>query len=116
MSRIHALALSLTLGFGFGLAMLPTVALAEDASLEQVLIESASTPKQHQALATYYAGKAAAARKDAEYHRAMGKAYGGAKASQIAMMKDHCEKLAALADDQAKEFDAMASMHRDMAK
>ncbi len=113
MSRLHALLLSLVLG------TLPATALADDsasASLEQVLIESASTPKAHQALATYYTGKAAAARKDAEYHRAMGKAYSGGKGSQIAMMKDHCEKLASLADDQAKEYDAMASMHRDMAK
>lgn len=113
MSRIHALLLSLALG------TLPAVALADDApspSLEQVLIESASTPKEHQALASYYTGKAAAARKDAEYHRAMGKTYSGVKGSQLATMKDHCEKLASLDDEQAKEYDAMASMHRDMAK
>jgi hypothetical protein len=113
MSRIHALLLALALG------TLPAFALADEASspsLEQVLIESASTPKAHQALAAYYAGKAAEERKDAAYHRAMGKAYGGAKGSQIAMMKDHCEKLASLADDEAKQYDAMASMHRDMAK
>lgn len=92
------------------------IALAADASLEQVLIESATTPEQHAALANYYASKAAAARKDAEYHRSMGKAYGGAKASQIATMKDHCEKLAKLYDDQAKEFDMMGGMQRDLAK
>ncbi len=95
---------------------LAPLAAAADPSLEQVLIESASTPQQHGALATYYAGKAAEARKDAEYHRAMGKSYSGAKATQLGMMKDHCEKLATLYDDQAKEFDMMASMQRDMAK
>lgn len=113
MSRIHALVLVLALGVA------PGVAVADDPSshsLEQVLIESASTPKEHQALANYYAGQAAAARKDAEYHRAMGKAYSGGKITQLAMMKDHCEKLAVLSDDEAKEFDMMASMHRDMAK
>jgi hypothetical protein len=92
------------------------IAAAADPSLEQALIESASTPKEHAALANYYAGKAAEARKDAEYHRAMGKSYSGVKATQLAMMKDHCEKLATLYDDQAKEFDMMASMQRDMAK
>ena len=92
------------------------IAAAGDASLEQVLVESASTPQAHAALANYYAGKAAEARKQAEYHRSMGKKYGGVKGVEIAMMKDHCAKLATLYDDQAKEFDMMASMHRDMAK
>jgi hypothetical protein len=92
------------------------IAAAADQSLEQVLIDSASSPQEHAALANYYAGKAAAARKEAEYHRAMGKSYSGAKATQLAMMKDHCDKLATLYDDQAKEFDTMASMQRDMAK
>jgi len=85
-------------------------------SLEQVLVEGASTPQQHAALATYYEEKAAAARKDAESHRAMSKSYTGVKMSQAATMKDHCDKLAAYADDQAKEYDALASAHRSMAK
>ena len=93
----------------------PIVAAA-DPTLEQVLVESASTPQQHAALANYYSAKAADARKQAEYHRAMGKTYGGVKASELATMKDHCEKLAKLFDDEAKEFDAMAKMHLDMAK
>lgn len=92
------------------------LAASADASLEQVLIESASTPQQHEALANYYAGEAAEARKSAEYHRAMGKSYSGGKITQLATMRDHCEKLATLYDARAKEFDAMASMHRDMAK
>ena len=91
-------------------------ALAGDESLEQVLVESASTPKQHEALANYYSGKAAAARKEAEAHREMGKTYSGVKGSQLAMMKEHFEKLASLYDDTAKQYDMMASMHREMAK
>jgi hypothetical protein len=69
-------------------------ARAADESLEQVLVESATTPQQHAALANYYAAKATAARKDAEEHRAMAKSYGGGKATQLAAMKDHCDKLA----------------------
>jgi hypothetical protein len=92
------------------------IAAAADPSLEQVPIESASTPAQHTALANYYASKATAARKEAEHHRAMGKAYGGVKASQAAMMRSHCDKLATLYDDEAKQFDMLASMDRDMAK
>jgi hypothetical protein len=95
---------------------LAPIAAAADPSLEQVLVESASTPQQHAALANYYSAKAADGRKQAEYHRAMGKTYGGVKSSELAMMKDHCEKLAKLFDDEAKEFDMMAKMHLDMAK
>ena len=112
MRRLAFLATAIALLVG---PLAPTAAAA-DASLEQVLIDSASSPKEHAALASYYAGKAAAARKAAEYHRAMGKSYSGVKATQLAMMKEHCEKLATLYDEQAKEFDAMASMQRDMAK
>jgi hypothetical protein len=91
-------------------------ARADETVLEQALAESATTPQQHAALANYYAAKAAAARKDAESHRSMAKTYSGGKITQLAAMKDHCEKLAKLSDDQAKEYDAMAGTHRDMAK
>jgi hypothetical protein len=93
------------------LALLATplapMALADGGSLEQVLVETGTTPQQHEALANYYGGKAAAARKEADYHRAMGKPYGGGKVAKVAAMKQHCEKLAALYDDQAREFDTL---------
>jgi hypothetical protein len=94
---------------------LAPAAFADD-SLEQVLVESASTPKDHAALARYYEGKAAHARKEAESHRAMGKTYSGAKPPQVAAMKEHCDKLAAAAESEAKEYDALAAAHKDMAK
>ena len=97
-------------------APLSVAATTSDSSLEQVLVESATTPQQHAALAHYYEDKAKAARAEAESHRTMGKTYSGAKATQLAAMKDHCDKLAKLYEDEAKEFDAMAKMHRDMAK
>jgi hypothetical protein len=89
---------------------------AGDASLEQALIEGASTPQQHAALANYYEARAADERKDAEAHRAMGKSYAGTKMTQAAAMKDHCDKLAKAAEEQAKEYDALATAHRSMAK
>ncbi len=91
-------------------------AQADATILEQVLIESATTPAQHAALANYYDAKAAAARKEAEDHRAMGAAYGGAKVVEIARMREHCDKLATLYTQQAEEFKALASMHRAKAK
>lgn len=97
-------------------APLAPVARADDTSLEKALVESATTPQQHAALANYYAGKAAAAREEAAAHREMAKTYGGVKGSQLAMMKEHCEKLASLSDDEAQQYDTMASAHREMAK
>jgi hypothetical protein len=112
MRRLLSLAAAVSLVSG----SLAPLAFAHDPGLEQALVESAATPQQHAALAHYYEGKAAAARKEAESHRAMSKSYGGVKPPQIAEMKSHCDKLAALADDEAKEYDAIASAHRALAK
>jgi hypothetical protein len=87
-----------------------------DGELEQVLVESAATPAQHAALARYYQDKGAAASKEAERHRAMGKSYGGAKVAEVSRMREHCEKLAALYEDQAKQFDMLAKEHQSLAK
>lgn len=85
---------------------------ADDGALVQVLVESASTPKEHAALAGYYERQAAAARKEAAKHRSMGKAYAGGKFFDVQRMKAHCEKLAALYEEQATEFHALAQAHR----
>ena len=95
MSRIPSLVCA-----GF-LAVLPLLAAADaddvDTSiLERVLIESASTPKAHQALASYYRGKADEARKTAELHRGMGRAYSGMKVVLMQQQKEHCKRLASL--------------------
>ena len=111
MRTIVSLAAALVLSAG---ALAPT-AFADD-SLEQVLVESASTPKDHAALAHYYQGKAARSRKEAESHRVMARTYSGAKAPQVAAMKEHCDKLAASAESEAKEYDALAAAHQTMAK
>jgi len=95
---------------------LATPALAEDAAIVRLLAESADTPQEHAALADYYDGKAAAARKQANHHRSMGKAYSGGKHFDVVKMKEHCEKLAALYESQATEFAELARMQRDAAK
>ncbi len=103
----------------FALVALPFVgrdARADGGMLEQVLVESATTPAQHAALARYYKDKGAAAAKEAERHTAMGKAYGGAKVSEVARMREHCEKLASLYGEQAKQFELLAKEHEAMAK
>ena len=89
---------------------------ADESDLAQALIESASTPEQHAALAKHYEEKAAEARAEAARHLRMAKAYRGGKQMNAVHMRAHCEKLAALFEEQAKELEEMAGMHRDLAK
>jgi hypothetical protein len=83
----------------------------------QQQIEAARTPADHEALATYYVKEAAAARRQAEDHRKMGKAYtsfpGGRGGGSWSA---HCNAQAASYEDIAKRYDAMAAEHRQMAK
>jgi len=98
------------------LAALPLLAAADasdvDTSvLERALIESASTPNAHRALASYYRGKADEARKTAELHRSMGKAYSGMKVVLMQQQQEHCKRLASLETKKAKEYTALAAGH-----
>ncbi len=91
-----------------------TTAFAQGHGLEAVLIESASTPAQHAALAAHYQAQAADARAQAENHLRMAKRYGTAKNG--ANQKPHCEKLAADYEDMAKNYDALAAGEEAAAK
>jgi hypothetical protein len=110
MSALRAVALALVLAF-FGAA-----ASAADHDLEDVLVESASTPAEHQALANHFHAKAAAARKEAERHRAMAKTYGGSKLVIAEAQRKHCADLAQSFDAQAKYYDELAAGHEAEAK
>ncbi len=106
----------LVLGVVVGAVPIALVARADDQAIVEVLIQSASTPAQHQALADYYKAKAAEAKKEAENHRAMAKTYGGQKASISAAQMEHCNKLASLMDSEAAEYEQLASAHAAAAK
>jgi len=113
MSRIHVALIAV------GLALAP-IGLAwshdeDQSSLEQILVESATTPQQHAALAKYYRGKASEARERAAEHKRMGASYGGTKMAIAQAGKEHCDKLAALNESTAAEYDKMASEHDSLA-
>jgi hypothetical protein len=101
----------LALAVGLGLAGLSGTAVADDTALEKLLVETASTPAQHEALAEYDSAKPAALKAEAADHRAMAKSYGGTKLASAQAMVEHCNELASLADAQAAEYEHMASMH-----
>jgi hypothetical protein len=94
----------------------PSAFAAEEHGLEQVLIESASTPAEHQALADHFRARAGSARRAAEHHRAMAKSYAGGKAAVAESQRAHCTKLAESFDAQAAEYDELAAIHDAEAK
>lgn len=85
-------------------------------------VTKASTPADHEALAAEYDQEAAAARKEAAKHRDMaaaysaGVSYGKVGHSGKGSMKLHCERLAEHYESLAKDADALAALHRQLAK
>jgi hypothetical protein len=97
-----------------GTAALAAVAGAEPplAELEQMLIESADTPKEHAALAQYFAKRAGQMREEAGRHRRMGRTYGGQESIIRRLeLKAHCDELATLDEAMAEQYDALAALH-----
>ena len=100
-----------TLGVGLALGLLPTGAWADDADaqhLEHLMVENADTPAEHAALARYYRMKAADAQSLAKEHRAMAKGYRG-KPGEVRRMEKHCNRIAELNDELAKQYEALAA-------
>jgi hypothetical protein len=113
---MRKIAVALVLGF---LAFSPRIAVAQthEHYLEELAIEGADTPAEHEALAAHYRAKAADARAEAKRHEAMAKSYGRmAKPVQKGMMQQHCEKLAEDAKDEVTQYDGLAKAHEDEAK
>ena len=108
------------------LALSPGFAAADDpsSSLEQALVESATTPAAHAALANYYRAKAADAQAEARNHERMAKTYNpspGGKTTwgtvqQHQKMADHCKRLSQQSTSAAQEYEALAKLHDEQAK
>jgi len=82
------------------------------------MIATMKTPADHEAIAVYFDKQAADAKAKAEEHRKMGEAYkkgGGALAAKT-HFHEHCEALVRSYTAEAKEYEALAASHRDMAK
>jgi hypothetical protein len=80
------------------------------------LAATASTPADHRALETYFLAQAKHHASDAANHEALARSYRGrprAEASAMAAAR-HCDRLAALARDIAKEATAAAAEHRTL--
>jgi hypothetical protein len=80
-------------------------------SLEEHAAETASTPSDHAALATYYRAQAQEARNEAQRHETMGRAYLGGKNPSRPVFKEHCQKISEKYTALAEEYDALAKLH-----
>ena len=74
------------------------------------LITNAKTPADHEKIAGYYRQEAARLKADAEMHRVDAGLYGKGQGAI------HCNNLAKLDDQAAKEAEALATMHQKMGK
>ena len=101
-----------TLAAGCLLALAPAVGWAQapaggDAGLLQVMVQSAHTPAEHQALARYFRAQAADAKALAGTHSAMRESYNG-KPGELRNMNKHCDQIAKLNQDLATQYETMA--------
>ena len=100
------------------LAVSPGIVSAQEHghSLEQLVVEMAETPEQHEALARHFRARADEARSEMQRHERMARSYGGGKISQRQQMRRHCqgisERYAAIAED----LEALAKLHDEEAK
>jgi hypothetical protein len=80
-------------------------------------IKTASTPEQHQTIADAYAKEAANLRAMADAHRHMDSWYAepGYKSSKLGFPR-HCQALVQDLEGAAKQFDALAKDHHEMAE
>ena len=76
-------------------------------NLLQVMVDSASTPAQHKALARYFRAKAADAKALAEIHQSMSRSYSG-KPGEMRNMSKHCDQIAKLNQDLAAQYESLA--------
>ena len=98
------------------LGYLPFSAAEDGKNIEQ-MISQAKTPADHEAIAAYYDKEAQDAHQKHALHQQFSKSY-----STVPVLKTktgavaHCDTIAKKYEDIAKEDEALAKMHRDMAK
>jgi hypothetical protein len=76
------------------------------------LAAKAETPADHHALEEYFRTAAKRYTADANEHQAMAQAYRGTRIAQAAV---HCDRLATVSRDEAKEANAAADIHKQLA-
>lgn len=89
----------------------------------KVLLKTAKEPAEHRKIAEYYRQQAQKLTAESKEHAELAEIYAKnpftasvTKHSAFGQGATHCRKLAELDTEQAKEADALAALHEDMAK
>lgn len=115
MKTLTTIAFVLALMIIGALGSSPVASAEEGKNVEQMITE-AKTPADHEAIAAYYDEEAKDAREKHAKHQQMEEFYKKSPALNKAGFSTHCDLIAANYDKTAKEYEALAKMHRDMAK
>jgi len=97
------------------LGYLPFSSAQEGKSIEQMITE-AKTPADHDAIAAYYDKEAQEAHKKHAEHQKMKEWYKNTPMMSKGGFSTHCDSLISLDDKTAKQYEALAKLHKDMAK
>jgi hypothetical protein len=93
-----------------------SVSMAEEGTNLEQMIMNAKTAADHEAIAAYYEKEAQAAHAKHAEHQKMGEWYKKNPTVNKSGFSTHCDILAADDNKTAKEYEALAKLHRDMAK
>jgi predicted secreted protein len=94
----------------------PTLSLAQEHDIEHLVIEMASTPQEHRAVAQHYTMKAEEAREQARRHEGMARIYAGQRSAQPQRGRQHCENLAKNYQAIATEYEELAKLHQEQSR
>jgi hypothetical protein len=93
-----------------------SVGFAEEGKNIEQMITTAKSPADHEAIAAYYDKEAQALHAKHAEHQTMGEWYKKNPTLNKSGFSTHCDLIAANYDKTAKEYEAMAKLHREMAK
>jgi hypothetical protein len=93
-----------------------SVGLAQEGKSIEQMITGAKTPADHEAIAAYYDKEAKDTHEKHIRHQKMEEFYKKNPALNKSGFSTHCDIIAANFDKTAKEYEALAKLHRDMAK
>ena len=105
-------ALIIAVLFTISIPAYPTTQSGDMPTKDEVttLLKSAKTPLEHHRIAMYYNQEALRLRREANLHRAWANIYSKGQGAA------HCTNLVKVYEQGAKDADALATMHEDMAK
>jgi len=105
--------------FAAALALPTSPVSAADCSGLDAKISAAKTAAEHEAIAACYDAMAKDAQAKVDEHKKMAKAYSMSSIGRQATkthFHEHCEALVRIYESEAKEYDALAKAHDQMAK